>query len=74
MTPTTHFSAPKCEKEKGKADRPPDDETQHGHGNPAGVPRRLKHMWSVVLFGGAAPSIDICGVGHFPLHDGITPL
>jgi hypothetical protein len=22
----------------------------------------------------AAPSIDICGVGHFPLHDGITPL
>jgi hypothetical protein len=23
---------------------------------------------------GSAPSIDICGVGHFPLHDGITPL
>jgi hypothetical protein len=74
MTPATHFSAPECEKEKGEADRPPDDETQHGHGDPAGVPRRFKHMWAVVLFGGAAPSIDICGVGHFPLHDGITPL
>src|SRR6266851_1731973 len=36
MTPTTHFSAPECKKEKGKPDRPPDDETQHGHGDPAG--------------------------------------
>ena len=38
MTPATHFSAPECEKEKGKADRPPDDETKHGDGDPAGVP------------------------------------
>jgi hypothetical protein len=28
----------------------------------------------VGLFSGTAPAIDICGVGHFPLHDGITPL
>src|SRR5258708_8099672 len=27
-------------------------------------------MRAIVLFRGAAPSIDICGVGHFPLHDG----
>src|SRR6266436_10168222 len=27
VTPASHFSAPECEKEKGKADRPPDDET-----------------------------------------------
>src|SRR6478752_178237 len=38
MTPTSHFSAPECEKEKGKADRPPDDEAQDSHGDPAGVP------------------------------------
>jgi hypothetical protein len=31
-------------------------------------------MRAVGLTIGAAPSIDICGVGHFPLHDGITPL
>jgi hypothetical protein len=28
----------------------------------------------IVLFGGAAPSIDICGVGHLPLHHGNMPL
>ena len=38
MTPATHFSAPECEKEKGEADRPPDDEAQDGHGDPAGMP------------------------------------
>jgi hypothetical protein len=38
MTPATHFSAPECEKEKGKADRPPNDEAKHGDGDPAGVP------------------------------------
>src|ERR1700682_6134259 len=38
MTPATHFSAPECEKEKGEADRPPDDEAEYGHGDPAGVP------------------------------------
>src|SRR3954471_4946070 len=27
-------------------------------------------MRAIGLFGGAVPSIDICGVGHFPLHDG----
>src|SRR2546423_5381769 len=27
-------------------------------------------MRAIVLFRRAAPSIDICGVGHFPLHDG----
>jgi hypothetical protein len=74
MTPASHFSAPECEKEKGEADRPPDDEAQYGHGDPAGVPGRIQHMRAVGLFSGAAPSIDICGVGHFPLHDGITPL
>src|SRR6478735_1338877 len=34
------------------------------------MPGGLKHMRPIVLFGGTAPSIDICGVGHFPLHDG----
>src|SRR3954465_736658 len=37
------------------------------------MPGAFKHMraWAVVLFRRrAAPSIDICGVGHFPLHDG----
>src|SRR3954452_2573499 len=38
VTPATHFSAPECEKEKGKPDRPPDDEAEDGHGDPAGVP------------------------------------
>src|ERR1019366_8850705 len=61
MTPATHFSAPECEKEKGKADRPPDDEAEHGHGDPAGVPGRIKHMRAVGLFCGAAAAIDICG-------------
>src|SRR5213595_2373739 len=27
-------------------------------------------MRTIGLFRRAAPSIDICGVGHFPLHDG----
>src|SRR6185312_6281834 len=73
VAPATHFSAPECEKEKGKADRPPDDEAEDGHGDPAGMPGAFKHMraWAVVFFRRrAAPSIDICGVGHFPLHDG----
>src|SRR5260221_8050648 len=34
------------------------------------MPGAIKHMRAVGLFRGAAPSIDICGVGHFPLHDG----
>src|SRR6478672_525415 len=37
------------------------------------MPGAFKHMraWAVLLFRRrAAPSIDICGVGHFPLHDG----
>src|SRR3954454_6884680 len=38
VSPATHFSAPECEKEKGKSDRPPDDEAEDGHGDPAGVP------------------------------------
>jgi hypothetical protein len=29
---------------------------------------------AIGFFNRAAPSIDICGVGHFPLHDGVTPL
>src|ERR1700676_202178 len=74
IAPASHFSAPECKKEKGEADRPPDDEAEHGDGDPAGVPGRIKHMRAVGLLFGAAPSIDICGVGHFPLHDGITPL
>src|SRR3954447_11495793 len=74
MTPATHFSAPECEKEKGEADRPPDDEAQDGHGNPAGMPGAVQHMWPIGFVVAAAPSIDICGVGHFPLHDGFTPL
>src|SRR3954453_15175657 len=47
MTPASHFSAPKCEKEKREADRPPEEEAKHGHGDPAGVPRRVKHMRTV---------------------------
>jgi len=26
------------------------------------------------LVNGTAPLMDICGIGHFPLHDGNTPL
>ncbi|KMR91088.1 hypothetical protein FE62_15510, partial [Staphylococcus aureus] len=64
-----HLSAPECEKEKGKSDRPPDDEAEHGHGDPAGMPGRLQHMGPVpLLLLRTAPSIDICGVGHLPLH------
>src|SRR5437016_5745687 len=33
------------------------------------MPGALKHMRAIVLFSRAAPAIDICGVGHFPLHD-----
>src|SRR5205807_560068 len=49
VTPASHFSAPECEKEKGKADRPPDDEAQDGYGDPAGVPGRIEHMRAVGL-------------------------
>src|ERR1700759_3702460 len=55
MTPATHFSAPECEKEKAKADRPPDEEAEDRHGNPAGMPRRMQHAGAVVLIGRAAP-------------------
>ena len=74
MTPATHFSAPECEKEKAKTDRPPDEEAEDRHGNPTGMPGRMQHAGVVVFFGGAAPSIDICGVGHLPLHHGNMPL
>src|SRR4051812_44506472 len=74
VTPATHFSAPECEKEKGKSDRPPDDEAENGHGDPAGMPGTIKHMRAIRLFFPPATSIDSCGEGHFPLHDGITPL
>src|SRR5581483_2685682 len=59
MTPATHFSAPECEKEKGKSDRPPDQEAEDGHGNPAGVPGALEHVGAVRLLHGAAPSVEI---------------
>src|SRR4029453_14550466 len=63
--------APECEKEKGKSDRPPDDEAEDGHGDPARMPWRIEHARALVgvvfpLRGGAAPAIDISGVGHFP--------
>src|SRR6202030_1446984 len=29
VTPATHFRAPECEKEKGKADRPPEQEAEN---------------------------------------------
>src|SRR3984957_13488134 len=74
MTPATHFSAPECEKEKTKADRPPDEEAEYRHGNPTGMPGRMQHARAVVFVGGAAPSIDISGVGHLPLHHGNMPL
>src|SRR5260370_36225642 len=74
MTPATHFSAPECEKEKGEADRPPKEEAQYGYGDPAGVPGRIQHMRAAGFFSGTAPAMDICGVGHFHVHDGITPL
>src|SRR5262249_16226963 len=69
VAPATHFSAPECEKEKGESDRPPDDEAEDRHGNPAGMPWRIEHARAVVLFplgGRAAPAIHICGVRHFP--------
>src|SRR3954447_5397817 len=34
------------------------------------MPGAIQHMRAIRFFRGAAPSIDICGVGHFPLHDG----
>src|SRR5882757_391020 len=63
LAPATHFPAPECEEEKCEANRPPEDETQHGHNDPAGMPGRMKHMRAVRLLCRAAPSIDICGVG-----------
>jgi hypothetical protein len=71
MTPATHFRAPECEKEEGKSDRPPEQEAKNGRDDHAGV---NAHLRAVGLVDWAAPSMDICGVGHFPLHDGITPL
>src|SRR3954454_7209992 len=59
VAPATHFSAPECEKEKGKSDRPPDEEAEDGHGDPAGMPRRVQHMRGPIVFFrracGAAP-------------------
>jgi hypothetical protein len=71
MTPATHFRAPECEKEEGKTDRPPEQEAKNGRDDHAGMDT---HLRAVGLTIGPAPLIDICGVGHFPLHDGITPL
>src|SRR5215475_15355615 len=59
VAPATHFSAPECEKEKGKSDRPPDQEAEDGHGNPAWVPGAFEHVRAIRLFDRAAPSIDI---------------
>src|ERR1700733_9280019 len=71
MIPAAHFSAPECEKEKGKTDRPPDEEAEYRYGDPPWMPGRMEHMrGAVVLVGRAAPSIDISGVGHFLLHHG----
>ena len=68
VIPATHRRAPECEKEKGKADRPPEKETKNGRNHHS---RMNAHPRAVVGFiNRAAPSIDICGVGHFPLHDG----
>ncbi|MEY9500229.1 hypothetical protein ABIF33_009249 [Bradyrhizobium elkanii] len=74
VTPTGHLSAPECEKEKGEADRPPDHEAEDDPGDLQGMPRRRVEVGTVGLFDGAAPAIDISGVGHFLLHHGITPL
>src|SRR5262249_12718487 len=69
VIPATHLSAPECEKEKGKPDRPPDQKAENGHHDPAGMPGTLQHVRTIGWwFGGAAPSIDICGVGHVRLH------
>jgi hypothetical protein len=38
------------------------------------MPWTFEHVRAVGFFRLTAPSIDICGVGHFPLHDGFTPL
>src|ERR1700730_19207675 len=74
VTPTSHFSAPECVKEKGKTDRPPDDDDEDGHGDPARRPGSVHNMRAIWFCHGTAPSIDISGVGHFPLHDGFTTL
>src|SRR6185437_5905876 len=73
VIPATHLSAPECEEEKREPDRPPDQEAENGHGNPAGMPGAFEHVRTIGFLGGAAPSIDICGVGHVLLHNGITP-
>jgi hypothetical protein len=70
MIPATHVRAPEGEKEKCESDRPPEQEAENGRDDHAGM---NAHMRAVGLFG-TAPSVDICGVGHFPLHHGITPL
>src|SRR4051812_14257414 len=73
VAPARHSSAPECEKEKGESDRPPHDEAEDGHGDPAGMPGRLQHAGTlVVLFRRTAPAIDISGVGHFHLHHGTS--
>src|SRR5262245_119183 len=57
VAPATHFSAPECAKEKGKSDRPPDQEDENGHGDPAGMPGAFEHVRAIRLFDRAAPSI-----------------
>jgi hypothetical protein len=69
MTPATHFRAPECEKEKRKSDRPPEEEAENGPDDHSGMDMHVRAVGFAI---GAAPSIDICGVGHFPLHDGVS--
>jgi hypothetical protein len=71
MVPATHFRAPECEKQKGQTNRPPEQETKDSRDHQARVNVRLR---ATGLVNGTAPLMDICGIGHFPLHDGNTPL
>src|SRR5581483_4826933 len=48
VAPARHSSAPKCEKEKGESDRPPDDEAENGHGNPTRMPGRIEHVGPLI--------------------------
>jgi hypothetical protein len=68
MIPATHVRAPEGENEKDKADRPPEKESENGPDHHSGMDT---HPGAVHFAIRAAPLIEICGVGHFPLRDGI---
>src|SRR4051812_46216288 len=61
---TTHFPAPEREEEKCEAHRPPEHKAENDQHD---VPWRT-HAVGHPLISRVTPAVEICSVGHLPLH------